>query len=53
MILLFFLLRKGKEAITIGERARPSLSRIITRSDDIQLNSLKESAKLKDDFDDT
>ena len=49
----FFLLRKGKEAITLGERARPSLSRIITRSDDIQLNSLKESAKLKNDFDDT
>ena len=49
----FFLLRKGKEAITLGEMARPSLSRIITRSDDIQLSSLKESAKLKNDFDDT
>jgi len=46
----FFLLRKRKEAITLGERARPSLSRIITRSDDIQLNSLKESPKLKNDF---
>ncbi len=49
----FFLLRKGKEAITLGEMARPSLSKIITRSDDIQLNSLKESARLKNDFDDT
>jgi len=48
----FSLLRKGKEAITIGERARPSLSRLITKSDDIQVNSLKESAKLKNDFDD-
>lgn len=48
----FSLLRKGKEAITTGERARPSLSRIITKSDDIQVNSLKESAKLKNDFDD-
>jgi hypothetical protein len=48
----FSLLRKGKEAITLGEEARPSLSRIITKSDDIQLNSIKESAKLKDDFDD-
>jgi hypothetical protein len=48
----FSLMRKGKEAITLGERARPSLSRIITKSDDIQVNSIKESAKLKKDFDD-
>jgi hypothetical protein len=48
----FSLLRKGKEAITLGEGARPSLSRIITKSDDIQLNSIKESVKLKTDFDD-
>jgi hypothetical protein len=48
----FSLLRKGKEAITLGEGARPSLSRIITKSDDIQLNSVKESVKLKTDFDD-
>ena len=49
----FSLLRKGKEAITLGEEARPLLSRIITKSDDIQLNSIKESVKLKTDFDDT
>lgn len=48
----FLLLRKGKEAITLGEGARPSLSRIITKSDDIQVDSLKESVKLKNDFDD-
>ena len=48
----FSLLRKGKEAITLGEGARPSLSRIITKSDDIQLDSVKESVKLKNDFDD-
>ena len=48
----FSLLRKGKEAITLGKEARPSLSRIITKSNDIQVNSIKESAKLKDDFDD-
>ena len=48
----FSLLRKGKEAITLGEGARTSLSRILTKSDDIQVNSLKESAKLKNDFDD-
>jgi hypothetical protein len=44
------ILRKGKEAITLGEQAHPSLSRLITKSDDIQLNSLKESSKLKRDF---
>jgi len=48
----FSLLRKGKEAITLGEEARPSLSRIITKSNDIQVNSIKESAKLKNDFGD-
>lgn len=47
-----FLLRKGKEAITLGERASPSISRIITKSDDIQVDSIKESAKLKNEFDD-
>ena len=46
------LLRKGKEAITLGESASPSLSRIITKSDDIQVDSIKESAKLKNEFDD-
>ena len=46
------LLRKGKEAITLGEMASPSLSRIITKSDDIQVDSIKESAKLKNEFDD-
>jgi hypothetical protein len=46
------LLRKGKEAITLGESASPSLSRIITRSNDIQVDSIKESAKLKNEFDD-
>jgi hypothetical protein len=47
-----FLLRKGKEAITLGERASPSISRVITKSDDIQVDSIKESAKLKNEFDD-
>ena len=51
-MLTLSLLRKGKEAITLGEEAHPSFSRLITRSDDIQLNSLKESSKLKKDFKD-
>lgn len=51
-MLTLSLLRKGKEAITLGEGAHPSFSRLITRSDDIQLNSLKESTKLRKDFKD-
>ena len=47
------LLRRGKEAITLGEGARPSLSKIITRSGDIQIDSIKESVKLENEFDDT
>jgi hypothetical protein len=43
-------LRKGKEAVRLGKDARPTLSKIITRSDDIQLNSVRESVKLKGDL---
>lgn len=49
-MLTLSLLRKGKEAITLGEGAHPSFSRLITRSDDIQLDSLKESTKLRKDL---
>ena len=41
--------RKGKEAITIGEEAKPTLSRLLTRSDDVQIKSTMEAAKLTDD----
>jgi hypothetical protein len=44
-------LRKGKEAIKLGREAEPSLSKIITKSDDIQISSLKELAKLSRDLD--
>jgi hypothetical protein len=43
-------LRKGKKAIILGKEAKPTLSKLITRSDDIQINSTKESAKLKTDL---
>jgi len=43
-------LRKGKEVVTLGKDARPTLSKMITRSDDIQLNSAREYAKLKGDL---
>jgi hypothetical protein len=42
--------RKGKEALTIGKQARPKLSKLITRTDDIQIDSIKEAAELKRDF---
>jgi hypothetical protein len=41
--------RKGKEAITIGEEAKPTLSKLLTRSDDVQIKSTMEAAKLTDD----
>ena len=44
------LLRKGKEAISLGKNAKPTLSRLITRSDDIQIDSIKEVTNLKRDL---
>ncbi|MDQ5842189.1 MAG: hypothetical protein M3286_01745 [Thermoproteota archaeon] len=43
-------LRKGKEAVRLGKDAKPTLSKVVTRSDDIQLNSAREYAKLKGDL---
>ena len=41
--------RKGKEAITIGKEAKPTLSRLLTRNEDVQIKSTMEAAKLTDD----
>ena len=41
------ILRKGKEALSLGYEAHPTLSRLITGSDDIQIDSVKEVTKLK------
>ena len=43
-------LRKGKEAVRLGKDASPTLSKMVTRSDDIQLNSTREYTKLKGDL---
>lgn len=43
-------LRRGKEAVRLGRDARPTFSKLISGSDDIQLTSVKELAKLKDDL---
>ena len=43
-------LRRGKEAITLGKDAKPTFSKIITRSDDVQINSVKQTSNLKRDL---
>jgi hypothetical protein len=43
-------LRKGKEAVRLGKDAKPTLSKMVTGSDDVQLNSAREFAKLKGDL---
>jgi hypothetical protein len=44
------ILRKGKEAVLLGKDARPTLSKMVTGSDDIQLKSAREFVKLKGDL---
>jgi hypothetical protein len=44
------ILRKGKEAMLLGKDARPTLSKMVTGSDDIQLKSAREFVKLKGDL---
>ena len=43
-------LRNGKEAVRIGKNAKPTLSKLISRSNDIQLSSVREFTKLKKDL---
>lgn len=40
------ILRKGKKAITLGKEAKPTISRLVTRSDDIQIESLSHAVKI-------
>ena len=40
-------LRKGKEAITLGKDAKPTLSKLVTRSDDVQIDSVIQTTSLK------
>jgi hypothetical protein len=47
----FSILEKGKEALSLGYETHPTLSRLITGSDNIQIDSVKEVAKLKHDMD--
>ena len=44
------ILNKNENVFTLGKDANPSLSKLITRSDDIQIDSLKKSIKLASDI---
>jgi hypothetical protein len=44
------LSRKGKEAIILGKEAKPTLSKLISRIDDLQIKSVREIAKLGSDL---
>ena len=44
------LKRKGKEAIILGKEAKPTVSKIISGSDDLQIVSVIESSKLIGDI---
>jgi hypothetical protein len=43
-------LSKVKEAFTIGRDATPTLSSVVTRSDDIHIDSIRQAAKLGKDL---
>jgi hypothetical protein len=44
------VLRKGKKALSIGREATPTISSFITGSDDIQIDSVSQVAKLSRDI---
>ena len=44
------ILRRGKKAISIGREATPKISSLLTGSDDIQIDSIRQVAKLDRDI---
>jgi hypothetical protein len=42
--------RMGKEAVRLGSEAKPTFSKLITKSDDMQMTSIKEFGRLKNDL---
>ena len=40
------ILRKGKRALSIGREATPTIGSLLTGSDDIQIDSIKQLTKL-------
>ena len=43
-------LRRGKEVITIGKDAKPTISKVITRSNDIEIDSIRQTSELKEEL---
>jgi hypothetical protein len=43
------ILRKGKKAVTLGRDATPTVSSLLTGSDDVQIDSVREVTKLGKD----
>ena len=48
--LTLVLMRKGKEAMILGKEAKPTVSKIISGSDDLQIVSVIEASKLIGDI---
>jgi hypothetical protein len=44
------ILRKGKRALSTGREATPTISSLLTGSDDIQIDSIKQATKLGRDI---
>lgn len=44
------ILRKGKKAITLGREATPTLSSLLTGTDDLQIDSIREATNLGKDI---
>ena len=43
------IFRKGKKALSLGRDAKPTLSTLVTRTDDIQVDSVRQVTKLGKD----
>jgi hypothetical protein len=44
------ILRKGRKALSIGRETTPKISSLLTGSDDIQIDSIRQVAKLDRDI---
>jgi hypothetical protein len=44
------ILRKGKKALSLGRDAKPTLSTLVTGTDDIQVDSVRQVTKLGKDI---
>ena len=42
--------RKGKEAIILGKEAKPTVSKMVSRSDDVEIKSVRELSRFRSDF---